>query len=212
MRLSESLDRRELMDLLSASGALKRGHFELSSGRHSSAYVQCALLLEDPARAERVGRALGQRLEDREIEAVVSPALGGVLIGYEVARYLAVPFRFAERVNGVMSLRRGFESKAGERTAIVEDVITTGLSTRETADVVRKSGGEIVAIGAIIDRRANRATPLEVPLLSLLQLDLPTFEPASCPLCSQGSAAEKPGSRPSQGSDQESGSQPSASR
>lgn len=199
MKLSETLDRRELLDLLSETGALKRGHFELSSGRHSSAYVQCALLLEEPARAERIGKALGQKLQDRQIEAIVSPALGGILIGYEVARYLGVPFRFAERVNGAMQLRRGFASKARERTAIIEDVITTGLSTRETANVVKQSGGEVVAVGAIIDRGANREGSFEVPLLSLLQLDLPTFEPPSCPLCGQGSAAEKPGSRTSSG-------------
>lgn len=197
MQLADNLDRRELLDLLTASGALKRGHFELSSGRHSSAYVQCALLLEDPARAERIGRALGQQLEGRRIEAIVSPALGGVLIGYEVARYLGVPFRFTERVNGDMRLRRGFSARPRERTAIVEDVITTGRSTLEAAKVVEEAGGAVIAIGAIIDRRAERETPFKVPFLSLVRLDLPTFEPGGCPLCKAGGRAEKPGSRPS---------------
>lgn len=197
MKLADSLERRELLDLLTASGALKRGHFELSSGRHSSAYVQCALLLEDPERAERIGRALGRQLQTQRIEAVVSPALGGIIIGYEVARYLAVPFRFTERVDGDMRLRRGFTASPAERTVIVEDVITTGRSTLEAAEAVKDSGGSVVAMAAIIDRRADRETPFTVPFISLLRLDLPTFEPDGCPLCKEGGTAEKPGSRPS---------------
>ncbi len=197
MKLADNLERRELLDLLTASGALKRGHFELSSGRHSSAYVQCALLLEDPERAERIGRALGRQLQTQRIEAVVSPALGGIIIGYEVARYLAVPFRFTERVDGDMRLRRGFTASPAERTVIVEDVITTGRSTLEAAEAVKDSGGSVVAMAAIIDRRADRETPFTVPFISLLRLDLPTFEPDGCPLCKEGGTAEKPGSRPS---------------
>lgn len=195
--MGDNLDRRELLDLLTASGALKRGHFELSSGRHSSAYVQCALLLEEPSRAEPIGRALARKLRSQRVEVIVSPALGGLLIGYEVARCLGVPFRFTERVNGEMRLRRGFAMRSGERSAIVEDVITTGRSTLEAAQVVEEAGGRVVAVGAIIDRRPVRESPFEIPFLSLLRLDLPTFEASRCPLCQEGGEAEKPGSRTS---------------
>jgi orotate phosphoribosyltransferase len=180
--------------LLAACGALREGHFALSSGLHSPAYVQCALLLEDPARARRAGEALARRLADLEPESVLSPALGGVLIGHETAAALRVPFRFTERKDGRMELRRGFHLRPGERVVVVEDVVTTGKSTRETIAVAEAQGARVVGVGAILDRSGGN--PFAVALRTLLALDLPTWRPEDCPLCRKGRAPEKPGSRP----------------
>lgn len=191
------LSEEEVRELLEGSGALVEGHFELSSGRHSPAYVQCALLLEDPARARRVGSALARLLASLRPRSVVSPALGGVIIGHEVAAALRVPFRFTERRQGSgggMELRRGFRLEPGERVVIVEDVVTTGRSTREAAEAVRAAGGEVVAVGSIVDR-SGEENPFEVPQFALLDLDLPTWTPEECPLCAEGRPAVKPGSR-----------------
>lgn len=190
-------ERTELiLRLLEESGALARGHFLLSSGLHSAAYVQCALLLEDPVRARRVGEELAEELRQFHPDSVLSPALGGVIIGHEVAAALGVPFRFSERKGEEMGLRRGFSLRQGERVVIVEDVITTGRSTLETATLATGRGARVVAIGSIIDRTVGR-DPFEIPFRSLLQLDLPSFPPAECPACQAGAAPpEKPGSRP----------------
>ncbi len=191
------LSEDEVRALLEGSGALVEGHFELSSGRHSPAYVQCALLLEDPARARRVGSALARLLASLRPGSVVSPALGGVVIGHEVAAALRVPFRFAERRQGSgggMELRRGFRLEPGERVVIVEDVVTTGRSTREAAVAVRAAGGEVVAVGSIVDR-SGAENPFDVPQFALLDLELPSWTPEECPLCAEGSPAVKPGSR-----------------
>lgn len=182
-------------ELLAESGALRRGHFLLSSGLHSPAYVQCALLLEEPKRARKVGEALAEILKPYQLDSILSPALGGVIIGHEVAAALGVPFRFTERKGEAMELRRGFALRAGERVAIVEDVITTGRSTEETVKVAKALGAEPVAAGAIIDRTGGRSA-LTLPLEALLRFDLPTYEAAACPLCQSGSQVEKPGSRP----------------
>lgn len=181
-------------ELLRESGALREGHFELSSGRHASHYVQCALLLELPARAREVGARLAVKLAGYELDAVVSPALGGMLIGHETAAALGVPFRFTERKAGEMTLRRGFEIEPGSRIAVVEDVVTTGGSAKEAMAVVEALGGEVVAAGAIIDRSAG-GDPFDVPFESLLRLALASWEPEACPLCGEGGSAEKPGSR-----------------
>lgn len=191
-----SPDRRILMAMLEESGALRRGHFLLSSGLHSEAYVQCALLLEDPVRARKVGQDLAERLRSFHPDSVLSPALGGVIIGYEVAAGLGVPFRFSERKGEEMGLRRGFTLRQGERVVIVEDVVTTGRSTLETASLATSRGARVVAVGAIIDRTAGR-DPFDVPFRSLLDLDLPSYPPSECPACRAGAVpAEKPGSRP----------------
>lgn len=181
--------------MLEASGALRRGHFLLSSGLHSPAYVQCALLLEDPRRAREVGEALASELAGERPDSILAPALGGVIIGHEVAAALGVPFRFAEREGERLTLRRGFAIAAGERVAVVEDVVTTGKSTLETAALAEAAGGRLVAIGSIIDRSSGRHG-FSVPFAGLLKLDLPTYRPESCPLCADGSTAVKPGSRP----------------
>ncbi len=188
--------RRILMQMLEESGALRRGHFLLSSGLHSEAYVQCALLLEDPVRARKVGRDLADLLRSYHPDSVLAPALGGVIIGHEVAAELGVPFRFSERKGEEMGLRRGFTLRQGERVVVVEDVVTTGRSTLETAALATARGARVVAIGAIIDRTAGR-DPFDVPFKSLLELDLPSYGPSECPACRTGAMpAEKPGSRP----------------
>lgn len=184
-----------LLAALEACGALRRGHFLLSSGLHSPAYVQCALLLESPERAAVAGRAIADRLRPLAPDSVLSPALGGVVIGYEVARALGLPFRFAERAGEKLALRRGFELASGEKVVIVEDVVTTGKSTLETARLAEESGAVVVGIGSIIDRSGGRHG-FEVPFEALLPFDLPAYAPESCPLCREGSPAVKPGSRP----------------
>ena len=197
-----------LVRLLEESGALCRGHFLLSSGRHSPAYVQCALLLEDPVRSRRVGAELAEELRSFHPDSVLSPALGGIIIGHEVAAALGVPFRFAERKGEELGLRRGFTLRQGERVVIVEDVVTTGRSTLETAALATSRGARVVAIGAIIDRTGGGPggprgpsdpgghPPFDVPWRALITLDLPSYTPAECPECRAGSLPQKPGSRP----------------
>lgn len=189
----------DIRALLESSGALRHGHFRLSSGRHAAEYVQCALLLEDPARARAVGGALAALLVEYEPQTVVAPALGAVIIGHEVAAALGVPFRFTEREGEEMRLRRGFSLVAGERVALVEDVVTTGRSTLETAEVVRRSGAKVVGVGAIIDRISDES-PFDVPFSALTRWELASFEAAICPQCRAGVPLEKPGSRPEAGS------------
>lgn len=194
--MSPENGQRILMQMLEESGALRRGHFLLSSGLHSTAYVQCALLLEDPVRARKVGSDLAEKLRSFHPDSVIAPALGGVIIGHEVAAALGVPFRFSERKGDDMGLRRGFTLRQGERVVIVEDVVTTGRSTLETAALATARGARVVAVGAIIDRTAGR-DPFDVPFRSLLQLDLPSYQPNECPSCRSGALPpEKPGSRP----------------
>jgi orotate phosphoribosyltransferase len=190
-----SLGQPELEAMLAESGALRRGHFRLSSGLHSPAYVQCALLLELPSRAREVGGALAERLREHAPESVLSPALGGVIIGHEVAAALGVPFRFVEREGSALALRRGFSLVRGERFVVVEDVVTTGKSTLEAAAVGESCGASLVGIGAVLDRSGGRHR-FGVPFASLLALDFPTWRPEECPLCAAGGQAVKPGSRP----------------
>ncbi|HRC84616.1 MAG TPA: orotate phosphoribosyltransferase [Thermoanaerobaculia bacterium] len=191
----QDFDTAELERLLAQTGAVRHGHFILSSGLHSPTYVQCALLLQHPQHAERVGRALARRLASLRPASVLSPALGGLIIGHEVARALRVPFRFTERQSGEMTLRRSFELKPRERVVVVEDVITTGKSTRETLEVARQLGAEPVAVGAILDRSGGVAS-FEVPFFSLLALTIPTYDPASGAPEPDWGPPEKPGSRP----------------
>jgi len=182
------------LERLEESGALRHGHFLLSSGLHSDAYVQCALLLEDTGRAQAAGHAIAELLRDAKVDSVLSPALGGMIIGYEVARALGVPFRFTERKEGEMLLRRGFQLEPGERLAIIEDVVTTGKSVREVEAVAAHHRAEVVGVGAIIDRRLGNLE-FSAPLHTLVQLGLPAYDPASCPKCLAGERPEKPGSR-----------------
>lgn len=189
------MTRDELLDLFRRSGALLDGHFRLSSGLHSSGYLQCALVLQTPATAEALGRAVAERLRTVRPTVVLSPALGGLIIGHEVGRALGVRAIFAERQDGVLTLRRGFSLGETDRTVVIEDVVTTGGSTRETMQVAVAAGAQVVGAGAVVDRSGGRMD-LGVPFHALLEIDLPTYEPSACPLCAQGLAVVKPGSRP----------------
>src|SRR5271169_1001676 len=189
------MNREEILKLLEEVGAVRQGHFELSSGLHSATYIQCALVLQHPQFAEQLGRALADKFRELKPACVVSPALGGVIIGHEAARALGVRAIFVERDrSGQMALRRGFELKPGERVLVIEDVWTTGGSTRETIGVVEQEGGLAVAAGALIDRSGGRLE-LNVPARALLQMDVPSYEPDDCPLCRAGGIATRPGSR-----------------
>jgi orotate phosphoribosyltransferase len=179
---------------LTEVGALLTGHFQLSSGRHSDRYVQCALLLARPDHAEAVGAALADRLADGKADLVVGPALGGVVVAHEVARRLGTPCFFAERKDGEMTLRRGFRIEPGTRVVVVEDVVTTGGSVKEVVALIEAAGAEVVAIGSLVCRADS--SPFAQRYEFLLQLPIESWEPAECPLCAQGSQAVKPGSRP----------------
>ena len=183
-----------LKDMI-AAGALLEGHFRLSSGRHSKQYLQCALYLADPARAQAAGRQLAARLKTAAAQLVVSPALGGVIIGHEVARALSVPFLFTERQEGRMELRRGFAIEPGARVLVVEDVVTTGGSTREVMEVVSSRGGVVVGAGAIVNRSGQENPFAPLPFTSLLTVEIDTWEAEACPLCAAGEPVTKPGSR-----------------
>jgi orotate phosphoribosyltransferase len=180
--------------LLRETGALLSGHFRLSSGLHSPGYVQCALLLEHPRNAKAIGEALAAKLHAMQPSKIVAPALGGVIIGYTVAEALDVPSIFTERKEGAMTLRRGFRIEPGESLVIVEDVVTTGKSTRETAAVLESLGGRVAGFASILNR-SGVSNPFDAPYQSLLSLDLPTYEEASCPLCASGVPIDSPGSR-----------------
>jgi orotate phosphoribosyltransferase len=189
------MTRDELLDLYRRSGALLEGHFRLTSGLHSSGYLQCALVLQHPPHAEALGRAIADRTCDLRATVVLSPALGGVVIGHEVARALGVRAIFAERQDGALALRRGFVIGESDRVLVVEDVLTTGGSTRETMQVARAAGGLVVGAAAIVDRSGGAAR-FDVPFAALVDVTLPTYEPDKCPLCAQGLPVVKPGSRP----------------
>jgi orotate phosphoribosyltransferase len=186
----------DVLALFRARGAFLEGHFKLSSGLHSTGYLQCALVLQDPRDAARLGEALAEASRALDPQVVLSPALGGLIIGHEVARALGVRAIFAERQDGALTLRRGFSLHQGERVLIVEDVVTTGGSTRETIAVARAADARPVGAVAIVDRSGG-SSDLGVPFHALATLSLPTYDPLSCPLCAQGQAVVKPGSRTS---------------
>ena len=189
-----------VLDLFRSTGAYLQGHFRLTSGLHSPEYMQCALVLRHPAAAERLGRMLAEELQKstgEKIGLVVSPALGGLIIGHEVARALGTPFLFTERdpETRKMSLRRGFTVDPGEKAVVVEDVITTGGSTQDVIAVLQAAGAKVLAAGSIIDRSGGRAD-VGAPRLALATLQVETHQPDDCPLCRQGIPVVKPGSRP----------------
>jgi orotate phosphoribosyltransferase len=184
----------EVLDTFKRAGALLEGHFLLSSGLHSPVYLQCAIALQSPAVAAEFGAAIAREFREQGIEAVASPAIGGLIIGYEVARQLGVRFIWAEREQGSMTLRRGFTVREGERILVVEDVITTGGSTRDTIKALAGRGAMVVAAASIIDRSGGDAD-VGVPRFSLATLSVPSTSADQCELCAQGGIAIKPGSR-----------------
>jgi orotate phosphoribosyltransferase len=184
----------EVLDHFRQSGALLEGHFRLSSGLHSDRYLQSALVLQYPVLAEQFGLALGERTRHLQATAVLSPALGGIVIGQEVGRALNIRALFAERQDGTLLLRRGFTLSPDDRVLVVEDVITTGGSTRETIAVAEASGARVIGAAAIIDRGSDPGR-LNSPLQALVRMEVPAYSPESCPLCAKGLPVTKPGSR-----------------
>lgn len=186
----------EVLDILKSADSLLDGHFLLTSGNHSNRYCQCAKLLQYPDKAQQVVAKIVENLAAANIEAdlVVGPAMGGIVVGYELARQLNVRSIFTERENEVMTLRRGFTISPGERVIIAEDVVTTGKSTLETAKVIESYGGKVVALTAIVDRR-NKEADIPFPIVAATSLSVDTYPADNCPLCKEGIPIVKPGSR-----------------
>ena len=185
---------QEVIHRFKKTGALLEGHFALSSGLHSCVYLQCAIALQSTRDAIDFGAALAEHFKDHQIETVASPAIGGIVIGYEVARQLGVRFIWTERENGQMTLRRGFTVSEHERILVIEDVITTGGSTRDTIAGLQASGADVIAAGSIIDRSGGRVD-VGVPRVSLATVDVPAVSPDECDACKRGEPMVKPGSR-----------------
>lgn len=188
------MKQENVIEVFKHTGALLEGHFILSSGLHSSVYLQCAIALQSPAVAAKFGEAIAREFRGKGIQTVASPAIGGLIIGYEVARQLGAPFIWTEREQGTMTLRRGFTASDGEQILVVEDVITTGGSTRDTIRAIENHGAKVVGAASIIDRSGGNAD-VGVPRFSLATLSVPAVEPAECEACARGEVAVKPGSR-----------------
>ena len=190
------MKQNEALDLYRRTGAYLEGHFRLSSGLHSPGYMQSALVLQHPADAAALGEGIAAHVQGFGANVVLSPALGGLIIGHEVARALGVRAIFAERAGGTtLTLRRGFALSAADRVLVVEDVFTTGKSTRETMDVAREAGARVVGAAAIVDRSGG-TIDFGVPSYALVRLEVPAYDPDACPLCAKGVPVVKPGSRP----------------
>lgn len=191
------MDREQVLDEFRQADALLEGHFILSSGMRSSVYLQCARVLMDPQRGERLCAALATKVRETinsDIDIAVAPAMGGVIVGYELARQLGVPGIFTERVEGKFEFRRGFEVKPGAKVIMVEDVVTTGLSSRECIEAITAAGGDVVAAASLVNRSGGTAD-VGVPLVSLLEIDAPIYKPEDVPADLAAIEAIKPGSR-----------------
>jgi len=191
---NKSLRAEEVIQKFRETGALLEGHFVLTSGLHSALYLQCALVLQHPREAVAFGQGIAEHFQTENIQTVASPAIGGLIIGHEVARALGARFIWTERENGKMVLRRGFSVSSGERVLVVEDVVTTGGSTRETVAALRSQGASVIGAASIIDRSSGQAD-VGVPRIALATLDVPSVDPAVCEACKRGEPAIKPGSR-----------------
>lgn len=185
-------DSVNVLEILKECGALLEGHFLLSSGRHSNRYVQCAKLLQYPDKAEKVLSVVYDKVKDLDFDIVVGPAMGGIIVAYELGRQLNKPAMFTERVDGNMTLRRGFNIKQGQKVLITEDVVTTGKSSLETAKVIESFGGKVIGIACIVDRKSSS---IDLPIYSSIELDVESYSKEECPLCKQGLEYVKPGSR-----------------
>jgi orotate phosphoribosyltransferase len=188
------LDAEKVIEEFKQTGALLEGHFQLTSGLHSTVYLQCARVLQYPEKAESFARAIAQKFSSAGIQLVASPAIGGLIIGHEVARALGARFIWTEREAGEMTLRRGFSVSPGERTLVVEDVVTTGGSTRETVEALKRAGADVIGAASIIDRSGGSAE-VGVPRVALVTLKVLSVEPEICDACKMGEPAVKPGSR-----------------
>ncbi|MBM4019576.1 MAG: orotate phosphoribosyltransferase [Planctomycetes bacterium] len=186
-------DNTSVLDDFRRAGALLEGHFLLTSGLHSPKYLQCAQVMQHPALAERLCRRLAQAVAGSAPECVVGPAVGGILVAYELARALGARAIYAERMDGRMTLRRGFAIRPGERVLLCEDVVTTGGSLVEVRDAVSAAGGRVAAVAALVDRTSGRDAGLGMPLTALLRVDVPTYRPDDCPLCREGRPLVSPG-------------------
>lgn len=186
------MDREEIIDIMRQTGVMLEGHFLLTSGRHSDKYMQCAKLFQYPDISEKFSKELAARFKN--VDLVAGPAIGGIILAYEVARQMRVPDIFAERENGQMTLRRGFSIPEGANVLVVEDVVTTGGSVKEVVELVRRHGAKVAGVGSIVDR-SNGAVDFGVPFEAVLSMEVVSYEPEDCPLCKQGIPAIKPGSR-----------------
>jgi orotate phosphoribosyltransferase len=188
------MTKQEILDIFTKCGAILKGHFLLTSGRHSDTYMQCAKLFVYPDLAEKLCRALCEKLGNVEADIVVSPAVGGIIMGYQTARILNKPNVFFERENGVMTLRRGFEIPQGSKVLAVEDVVTTGGSVNEIIEKTESAGSKVTAVASIVDRSGGQVD-FGRKFVSLLSMEIKSYESGECPLCKQGLPVVKPGSR-----------------
>lgn len=188
------LSKEEIKKIFIDSGALLEGHFRLTSGRHSNRYIQCARVLMEPKYTEALCSHLAKAFKDQKIDLVVGPAMGGIIISYEMARQLGTPSLFTERVEGKMALRRNFNIEKGQKVLVVEDVVTTGGSVQEVMDIIREKGGEVVGIALLVDR-TNGKIDLGAKIEACLSMDVISYKEKDCPLCKEGKPIVKPGSR-----------------
>ncbi|WDV47607.1 orotate phosphoribosyltransferase [Clostridiaceae bacterium M8S5] len=188
------MKREEIINIFKESGVLLEGHFLLTSGKHSKQYLQCAKLFQYPESSQIISKELADKFRDTEIDVVIGPAIGGIILAYEVAKQLNVKNVFAERENGAMTLRRGFSINEGDKVLVVEDVVTTGGSVKEVIDIVKEMKGVVVGVGSVVDRSSNNIK-FEEELRSVIKFDIETFESDACPLCKEGIEVVKPGSR-----------------
>lgn len=188
------LTKERVIEILKEAGVLLEGHFLLTSGRHSNKYLQCAKIFQYAKYSEELCGDLAKKFENEGIEVVIGPAVGAVQMAYEVSRHLGVKNIFAEREDGVMTLRRGFSIEKGQKVLVVEDVVTTGGSVREVIDIVKNAGGEVCGVGVIVDRTGGKID-FGVPLHAVISMEVQSYEAAECPLCKEGLPLVKPGSR-----------------
>ena len=188
------MDKKNILEMLKKIGVLMEGHFILTSGRHSSQYLQCARIFQYPSYGEQIASILAQAFSEDDIDIVIGPAIGGIILSYEVAKALKVQALFAERENGIMNLRRGFKIPQGSNVLVVEDVVTTGGSVKEVIELVNKAGSNVVGVGAIVDR-SNGKLDFGCKFNAVISMDIPSFDKDDCPLCKQGLPAIKPGSK-----------------
>ncbi len=188
------LTEARIVEILKEAGVLLEGHFQLTSGKHSNKYLQCAKIFKNAKYSEELCKELAEKYADKGVDVVIGPAMGAVIMAYEVSRHLNVPNLFTERENGEMTLRRGFQIEPGQKVLVVEDVVTTGGSVREVIEVVKAAGGEVVGVGSIVDRTGGKID-FGVPYAAVISMEVTAYEPDECPMCKKGEPVVKPGSR-----------------